>query len=344
MIRFECDYAEGAHPRIIERIVETNMEQNPGYGLDPHCDRARELIKKECGKDVNVHFIVGGTQTNLIVLASLLKPYQGVLSASTGHVESHEAGAIEATGHKVMPLPSADGKITAEQIAQACDWHWAQGNREHLTQPGAVYISHPTENGTTYTKDELAAISATCKKYNLPLFLDGARLGYGMAAYDSTITMKDLAEYCDIFYIGGTKVGAMFGEAVVFTNGGGDFEFRYHIKQRGAMLAKGRYLGIQFETLFEDGLYYEISKGAIDKAMQIRDAFAAKGIKFLYESPTNQQFPILPNDMLAKLNEKYASSYWEDGKEEGYTVVRFCTSWATTQENVDELCKDIAAL
>ena len=344
MIRFECDYAEGAHPRIIERIVETNMEQQPGYGLDPHCDRARELIKKECGKDVNVHFIVGGTQTNLIVLASILRPHQGVLCACTGHVESHEAGAIEATGHKVMTLPSDDGKITAEQIVKAVDWHYAQGNREHITQPGAVYISHPTENGTTYTKDELAAISAVCRKYKLPLFLDGARLGYGMAAYDSTITMKDLAEYCDIFYIGGTKVGAMFGEAVVFTNGGGDFEFRYHIKQRGAMLAKGRYLGIQFETLFEDGLYYEISKGAIDKAMQIRDAFAAKGIKFLFDSPTNQQFPILPNDMLEKLNEKYASSYWEDGKEEGYTVVRFCTSWATTQENVDELCKDIAAL
>ena len=344
MIRFECDYAEGAHPRIIERIVETNMEQQPGYGLDPHCERARELIKKECGKDVNVHFIVGGTQTNLIVLASILRPHQGVLCANTGHIESHESGAIEATGHKVMTLPSPDGKITAEQIAKACHWHYAQGNREHITQPGAVYISHPTENGTTYTKDELAAISATCRKYNLPLFLDGARLGYGMAAYDSTITMKDLAEYCDIFYIGGTKVGAMFGEAVVFTNGGGDFEFRYHIKQRGAMLAKGRFLGIQFETLFEDGLYYEISKGAIDKAMQIRDAFAAKGIKFLFDSPTNQQFPILPNDMLEKLNEKYASSYWEDGKEEGYTVVRFCTSWATTQENVDELCRDIAAL
>ena len=344
MIRFECDYAEGAHPRIIERIVETNMEQQPGYGLDPHCERARELIKKECGKDVNVHFIVGGTQTNLIVLASILRPHQGVLCANTGHIESHESGAIEATGHKVMTLPSPDGKITAEQIAKACDWHYAQGNREHITQPGAVYISPPTENGTTYTKDELAAISATCRKYNLPLFLDGARLGYGMAAYDSTITMKDLAEYCDIFYIGGTKVGAMFGEAVVFTNGGGDFEFRYHIKQRGAMLAKGRFLGIQFETLFEDGLYYEISKGAIDKAMQIRDAFAAKGIKFLFDSPTNQQFPILPNDMLEKLNEKYASSYWEDGKEEGYTVVRFCTSWATTQENVDELCRDIAAL
>ena len=344
MIRFECDYAEGAHPRIIERIVETNMEQQPGYGLDPHCERARELIKKECGKDVNVHFIVGGTQTNLIVLASILRPHQGVLCANTGHIESHESGAIEATGHKVMTLSSPDGKITAEQIAKACDWHYAQGNREHITQPGAVYISHPTENGTTYTKDELAAISATCRKYNLPLFLDGARLGYGMAAYDSTITMKDLAEYCDIFYIGGTKVGAMFGEAVVFTNGGGDFEFRYHIKQRGAMLAKGRFLGIQFETLFEDGLYYEISKGAIDKAMQIRDAFAAKGIKFLFDSPTNQQFPILPNDMLEKLNEKYASSYWEDGKEEGYTVVRFCTSWATTQENVDELCRDIAAL
>ena len=343
MIRFECDYAEGAHPRILERMMATNMEQTPGYGLDPHCERARELIKKECGKDVNVHFIVGGTQTNMIVLASLLKPYQGALCAVTGHIAIHETGAIEATGHKVLPLPSDDGKITAAQIAEAVDWHWAQGNREHIVMPGAVYISHPTENGTTYTKDELAEISATCKKYNLPLFLDGARLGYGMAAPDSTITMKDLAEYCDVFYIGGTKVGALFGEAVVFANGGGDFEFRYHIKQRGAMLAKGRLLGIQFETLFEDGLYYEISKGAIDKAMQIRDAFAAKGFKFLYDSPTNQQFPILPNDVLAKLNEKYASSYWEDVGPD-HTAVRFCTSWATTQENVDELVKDIAAL
>ena len=187
MIRFECDYAEGAHERILKRMIETNMEQTPGYGLDPHCERARELIKKECGKDVNVHFIVGGTQTNMIVLASLLKPYQGALCANTGHIEAHETGAIEATGHKVMTLPSDDGKITAEQIAKAVEWHYAQGNREHITQPGAVYISHPTENGTTYTKDELAQISATCRKYNLPLFLDGARLGYGMAAPDSTI-------------------------------------------------------------------------------------------------------------------------------------------------------------
>lgn len=343
MIRFECDYAEGAHERILKRMIETNMEQTPGYGLDPHCDRARELIKKECGKDVNVHFIVGGTQTNMIVLASLLKPYQGALCAESGHIAIHETGAIEATGHKVLPLASADGKIRPEQIKEAVDWHWAQGNREHIVMPGAVYISHPTEYGTTYSKEELAAISAVCREYKLPLFLDGARLGYGMAAEGSSITMKDLAEYCDVFYIGGTKVGALMGEAVVFCNGGGDFEFRYHIKQRGAMLAKGRLLGIQFETLFEDGLYYEISKGAIDKALQIRDAFAAKGFKFLYDSPTNQQFPILPNDVLAKLNEKYASSYWEDVGPD-HTAVRFCTSWATTQENVDELVKDIAAL
>ena len=343
MIRFECDYAEGAHPRIIERIVETNMEQQPGYGLDPHCERARELIRKECGKDVNVHFIVGGTQTNLIVLASILRPHQGVLCANTGHIESHESGAIEATGHKVMTLPSPDGKITAEQIAKACDWHYAQGNREHITQPGAVYISHPTENGTTYTKDELAEISATCRKYNLPLFLDGARLGYGMAAPDSTITMKDLAEYCDVFYIGGTKVGALFGEAVVFTNGGGDFEFRYHIKQRGAMLAKGRLLGIQFDVLFEDNLYFEISKHAATLAMDIKKAFEEKGIGFRYDSDSNQQFPILTKEQYETLTKKYSVSYGGE-LPDGKVYVRFCTSWATKAEDVKALIEDIRAL
>ena len=342
MIRFECDYAEGAHERILKRMIETNMEQTPGYGLDPHCERARELIKKECGKDVNVHFIVGGTQTNMIVLASLLKPYQGALCANTGHIEAHETGAIEATGHKVMTLPSDDGKIRAEQIANAVEWHYAQGNREHITQPGAVYISHPTENGTTYTKDELAQISATCRKYNLPLFLDGARLGYGMAAPDSTITMKDLAEYCDVFYIGGTKVGALMGEAVVFCNGGGDFEFRYHIKQRGAMLAKGRLLGLQFDTLFTDGLYYKISAHAAGLAKKIRKAFEDKGIELYYDSPTNQQFPILTDEQVKKLGEEFAYSYW--CKAGSKHAVRFCTSWATKEEDVDKLIGAIERL
>lgn len=344
MIRFECDYGEGAHPAILEKMLKTNMEQTAGYGLDPHCERARELVKKECNRDdVDVHFIVGGTQVNTIMIAAMLKPYQGIISADSGHIAGHETGSIEATGHKVITVPSKDGKIKPEQIAQVYDYHYAQGNREHLTQPGAVYISHPTENGTTYTKAELIEISKTCKERNIPLFLDGARLGYGMAAPDSTIDIKDIAQYCDAFYIGGTKVGALFGEALVITNDAFKTDFRYHIKQRGAMLAKGRLLGIQFESLFEDGLYYKISQNAIDKAMQIKDTFKQKGYNFLYESTTNQQFPILPNDVMNKLGEKYSFSYWED-VDANHTAVRFCTSWATSQENVDSLCEDIKKL
>lgn len=344
MIRFECDYAEGAHPSILKRMLDTNMEQTAGYGLDPHCDRARELIKKECGRDdIDVHFIVGGTQTNAIVLAAILKPYQGAVCAESGHIAVHETGAVEATGHKVLTLPSEDGKITAQQIADLYDEHYSLSNREHSVQPGAVYISHPTENGTTYTKQELIEISRVCKERNLPLFVDGARLGYGMAAMDSTITIKDLAQYCDAFYIGGTKVGALFGEAVVITNDSFKTDFRYHIKQRGAMLAKGRLLGIQFETLFEDGLYYELSKNAIDRAMEIKKALQDKGYKFLYESTTNQQFPILPNKDMEKLSEKYCFSFWCN-VDENHTAVRFCTSWATSKESVDALIEDLKSL
>lgn len=344
MIRFECDYGEGAHERILKRMIETNLQQTAGYGLDPHCDRARELIKSECKtNDVDVHFIVGGTQTNTIVLAALLKPYQGVICANTGHIACHETGAIEATGHKVLTVPSDDGKIKPQQILDLYNAHYNDSSREHTVQPGAVYISHPTENGTTYRKAELEAISKVCKKCNLPLFLDGARLGYGIAENGSDITLKELAQYCDVFYIGGTKVGALFGEALVISNDNLKVDFRYHIKQRGAMLAKGRLLGIQFETLFEDGLYYQISKHAIELAMKIKNAFANKGFNFLYESGTNQQFPILPNDVMKKLEENYSFTIWA-AIDENHTAVRFCTSWATKEENVEQLIKDINAL
>ncbi len=344
MIRFECDYAEGMHPRILERLAETNMEQTPGYSEDLYCDRARELIQKVCGReDVDVHFLVGGTQTNMTVIASVLRPHQGVLCAESGHLNVHETGAIEATGHKVIVLPSEDGKITAEQIQEAYDSHWNDVNHEHIVQPGMVYISQPTENGTSYDKAELTAISKTCRACGLPLYIDGARLGYALAMEENDLTLEDITDLTDIYYIGGTKVGAMMGEAVVIVNPALKKDFRYFIKQRGGMLAKGRLLGIQFETLFEDGLYLQVSRHAVRLAMQIRSAFEAKGIKMLYDSKTNQQFPILPNDMIEKLAEKYAFSFWTKVGED-HAAVRFCTSWATKEENVEKLLADIEGL
>lgn len=344
MIRFECDYAEGMHPRILERLAETNMEQTPGYSEDLYCDRARELIQKVCGReDVDVHFLVGGTQTNMTVIASVLRPHQGVLCAESGHLNVHETGAIEATGHKVIVLPSEDGKITAEQIQEAYDSHWNDVNHEHIVQPGMVYISQPTENGTSYDKAELTAISKTCRACGLPLYIDGARLGYALAMEGNDLTLEDITDLTDIYYIGGTKVGAMMGEAVVIVNPALKKDFRYFIKQRGGMLAKGRLLGIQFETLFEDGLYLQVSRHAVRLAMQIRSAFEAKGIKMLYDSKTNQQFPILPNDMIEKLAETYAFSFWSKVGED-HAAVRFCTSWATKEENVEKLLADIEGL
>ena len=341
MIRFECDYAEGAHPLILKRLMETNMMQTPGYGNDDFSQKARESIKKVCKSDAcDVHFVSGGTQANLLVISSVLKPYQGVISADTGHINTHETGAIEATGHKVLTIKSDDGKIRASQVEETCQDHLNDPNHEHVPAPGMVYISHPTENGTTYSKDELSELSAVCKKYNLPLFMDGARLGYALAASDNTLNMDDIAKLCDIFYIGGTKVGAMFGEAIVIVKDELKKDFRYNIKQRGAMLAKGRMLGIQFDVLFEDGLYFEISKNAVALAMQIKEACAKKGFKFRYESTTNQQFPILPNALITELSKKYAFYPWEKGDENG-TPVRFCTSWATSAENVKQLVDDI---
>ncbi|MBM7691572.1 threonine aldolase [Peribacillus deserti] len=344
MIRFENDYTEGCHRRILQRLSETNDEQTPGYGTDEHCEKARDYIRKACdAANADVHFLVGGTQTNTTIIASILRPHQGAVSAITGHIAGHETGAIEATGHKVLTLPSDDGKIQAEQVKELYDAHWDDVTHEHMVQPGLVYISHPTENGTTYSKAELEALSKVCREAGLPLMMDGARLGYGLAAKDSDLSLADIARLCDVFYIGGTKIGAMFGEAVVITNDSLKKDFRYMIKQKGGLLAKGRLLGIQFETLFEDGLYYEISNHADEMAMMIREAFVERGFSLRYDSTTNQQFPILPNDVLLELGKKYSFSLWEKF-DSTHSVVRFCTSWATKKENVEMLLEDIRAL
>lgn len=340
MIRFENDYAEGCHERILANLAATNMEQTPGYGLDRHCEAARALIRRECGDDgVDVHFLVGGTQTNVTMIGSILRPHQGAVSASTGHIAVHETGAIEATGHKILTIPSDDGKITAEQVRAVHAAHWSDSTHEHMVQPGLTYISLPTENGAMYTKAELSALSSVCRECGMPLVIDGARLGYGLAS-DESLSLADVAAFADMFSIGGTKVGALFGEAVVITNDALKKDFRYAIKQRGGMLAKGRLLGLQFETLFIDGLYREISRHAIDQAMRIRRAFAEAGVPFRYDSPTNQQFPILHDDALKTLGGKYAFAFWEK-HDDTHTVVRVCTSWATKEENVDALIADI---
>lgn len=344
MIHFECDYTEGCHPAILQRLVETNEEQTTGYGMDEHCENARALIRNLCeAPDADVHFLVGGTQTNTTVIASILRPYQGVLCAETGHINVHETGAIEATGHKVLPLKSSDGKITAGQIREAYDAHWNDHDHEHIVQPGLVYLSQSTENGTIYSKAELTAISQTCHDCKLPLFLDGARLGYALASPENDLTLADIARLCDVFYIGGTKVGALFGEAVVITNPAFTRDFRYLIKQHGGMLAKGRLLGIQFETLMEGGddcLYFQISNHAVKLAYKIKEAIVAKGYDLLYDSPTNQQYPILPDEMVEKLSKEFSFAVWSK-VDDKHTAVRFCTSWATREEFVDTLIQKL---
>ena len=341
MIRFECDYGEGAHPRILERLAATNMEQTAGYGEDPHCEAARGYIRELCRMpDADVHFLVGGTQANLTVIAAALRPHQGVIAAESGHINVHETGAIEATGHKVITVPGENGKITAGEVRGVCDSHWRDPTHEHIAQPAMVYISNPSEIGTIYTLAELEEISKVCRKCGLPLFMDGARLGYGLACELCDYTLADIAALCDVFYIGGTKVGALFGEAVVITDAALKRDFRYIMKQRGAMLAKGRLLGIQFEALFEDGLYFEISRQATELAMKLRAACTAKGYPFLVDSMTNQQFPILPNSLIERLKVKFAFSLWQP-TDAAHTAVRFCTSWATKEELLDELIAEL---
>lgn len=344
MIRFECDYAEGAHPLIMQRLIDTNEDQTPGYGVDSYCEKAREYIKERCEHDdIDVHFLVGGTQTNLTVISSMLRPYQGVIAADSGHISGHETGAIEATGHKVLTIPSTDGKISAKQITKVCIDHREDVSREHFVQPAMVYISFPTETGTIYSKEELNAIREACEEHGLSLFLDGARLGYGLTSPQNDVTLKDITDYCDVFYIGGTKVGALFGEAVVIKNKYLKNDFRYSIKQKGGLLAKGRLLGIQFSTLFEENLYFDISKHAVDLALKIRKAFEDKGYEFMYDSTTNQQFPIILDEQLEVLAKSYSFTFWcKVG--ENKSAVRFCTSWATKKENVEKLIQDIKAL
>lgn len=341
MIRFNCDYHEGAHQRIMDALVKTNMEQTIGYGEDEYCEAARDAIRKACKcEDAAVHFLVGGTQTNMIVISSILRPHQAVLSVKEGHINVHETGAIESTGHKVMAIEGKNGKITGNQIREQYHLHWNDGAHEHMTQPKMVYISNPTELGTLYSKAELEDIRKACDECNFYLFLDGARLGYGLMSEENDLTLEDITKACDVFYIGGTKVGAMFGEAVVITNKALKEDFRYIIKQKGAMFAKGRLLGIQFLELFKDGLYFEISAHAIRMANLLKDGLKELGYQFFVESATNQQFVIVPNAKLKELDEKYSYEYQGPYDAEN-GIVRFCTSWATKEENVLKLLEDM---
>lgn len=342
MIRFESDYLEGALPQIMYRLMSTNFEQTAGYGCDPYCESARELIKKECAApDADIHFLAGGTQTNMTVIAAALRPHQGVLAAETAHIEAHETGAIEATGHKVITLDSTDGKINAKQVEDYVLRHRADESFEHIVQPAMVYISQPTETGTVYTLSELEELSAVCRRLGILLYVDGARLACALAC-EGTPKLPDLARLCDVFYIGGTKHGALFGEAVVILNDALKKDFRYIIKQHGGLLAKGRLLGLQFDELFSDGSYHEVGRNEVRLAQKIADAFKKKGIELYYDSPTNQIFPVLSDEQIMKLSETYSFSV--QGKTPGGTVTRFCTSWATTDAVADKLIKDIEEL
>lgn len=335
-LSFECDYTTGAHPEILQKLIETNFESLSGYGADRYCESAKQKIKALCKNDVDVFFLVGGTQTNSIVIASLLNSYEGVIAADTGHISVHEAGAIEYTGHKILTIPHHDGKINPTKLASYINNFYKDENHEHMVFPGMVYISHPTENGTLYTKNELEQISDICQMYNIPLFLDGARLGYGLMSKNTDVTLEDIAKLCDVFYIGGTKVGALCGEAVVFKKTKMPKHFMTTVKQHGALLAKGRLLGIQFDTLFTDNLYFEISRHAIEMADLLKSILKEKGYQFAWESFTNQQFIILENEQMEKLKEKIGFSFWEKF-DNNHTVIRLATSWSTRKDDVEKL-------
>lgn len=342
MIRFESDYLEGALPEIMKRLADTNYEQTAGYGTDSYCEGARGKIKAECGApDADVHFLVGGTQTNMTVICAALRTHQGVLCAETAHIESHETGAVEATGHKTLTLNSPDGKINAAQVEEYVRLHRADSSFEHAVQPAMVYISQPTETGTVYSLSELEEMSDTCRRLGLLLFVDGARLACSLAL-PYCPGLPDLARLCDVFYIGGTKHGALFGEAVVITNDELKRDFRYVIKQRGGMFAKGRLLGLQFDAFFTDGLYYRVGEREMELADKLRAAFVNKGIELYYDSPTNQIFPILSNEQMEKLSKKYSFSFQKEIP--GGAVTRFCTSWATKEDDLEGLISDIARL
>ncbi|MBQ8313414.1 MAG: aminotransferase class I/II-fold pyridoxal phosphate-dependent enzyme [Clostridia bacterium] len=332
MIRLNCDYLEGCHPAILRKLTETNMEQTVGYGLDPYCDQAAAMIRETFAcPEAAVHFLVGGTQANTTVIAAALRPYEGVLCAETGHINVHETGAIESSGHKCLALPHKHGKITAAQVAAAVA---AQCDDEHIVKPGMVYISLSTELGTLYTLAELQEMYRTCQQLGLYLFIDGARLGYALAAPACDLTPADLAKCCDVFTVGGTKVGALFGEAVVISQPGLNRNFRYMIKQRGGMLAKGRLLGVQFVALMENGLYFTIARKAVEQALRIRQALVNKGIPLFIDSPTNQQYPIFTKAQMAALSQQFDLALWEP-VDDTRDAMRVCTSWATPDEYVD---------
>lgn len=344
MIRFNNDYNQGVHPEILDAFVKTNTESYGGYGLDEWCEKGAAAIKQYLGgKNADIHFLIGGTQVNYTVITAALRSFQGVISADTGHINNHETGAVENTGHKIHARKGVDGKLTASEIREEAEIYRTSGAKEHITQPKMVFLSFPSEYGTIYSKAELIEIHNVCKEYGLYLFIDGARMGYGLGSSVNDVTLADLAELSDVFYIGGTKCGAMFGEAVVIINDDLKDNFRSYMKQNGAMLAKGWLLGLQFYTLFKDGLYFEITKYADELAMKLKTAFEEKQIPFYIESFTNQQFVILTDNQMNKLSEKYAFEY--QGKmDDNHHMVRFCTSWSTRKEDVEALVKDISIL
>ena len=336
-LSFASDYMEGAHPLILERLMETNLEKTAGYGLDEYSESAREKIREACGTpEADVFFLAGGTQTNAVMIGALLRPWQGVISARSGHVSVHEAGAIEFGGHKVLALPHRDGKLTADAVRGCLEEYFQDENRDHMVMPGMVYLSHPTEYGTLYTLEELRDISGVCREYRIPLYLDGARLAYALACPENDVTLPDLGKLCDAFYIGGTKCGALFGEAAVIPDKRLVPHLFTMIKQHGALLAKGRIAGLQFDVLFTDGLYQKIGLPAIEAAGRIREALAAKGYDLFPVSPTNQLFVRMDKSQADSLSEKVEMSFIER-TEDGRVIMRIVTSWATVQEDVDRL-------
>lgn len=334
---FASDYQEGAHPEILKRLAETNFEKSTGYGLDKYSNAARQKIRIACGiPDAEIHFLVGGTQANAVVIDSLLRPYEGIIAADTGHVNVHEAGAIEFGGHKVLTVSQKHGKLSAEAIHACLAAYWGDENRDHMVMPGMVYLSQPTEYGTLYSLSEMTAIHSICSDYQIPLYVDGARLAYALGCDQNDISLSDLARLADVFYIGGTKCGALFGEAVIFPRPGTVPHFFTIVKQHGALLAKGRIAGIQFDTLFTDDLYIRGGRTGIHAANRIRNALSQKGYRFFIESPTNQIFLLLDHQQLAHLSEGIEMSFIEV-PDEAHTVMRIATSWATQNEDIDAL-------
>jgi len=341
MIHFDCDYMAGALPEIMERLQQTNLEETSGYGFDPYCEHARQLILEACGTpDAKVYFLVGGTQTNTTVIDGLLQRHEGIMAADTGHINVHESGAIEATGHKVLVLPTENGKVKASDVERYITNFYADDTYEHMVAPGALYISYPTEYGTLYSKAELEALSQACHSHDIPLMIDGARLGYGLASPQADVTLKDIARLADVFYIGGTKQGTLFGEAVVVTNPAILHHFTPLIKQHGGLLAKGRLLGIQFETLFANNLYLRAAQHADRLALKLKQGFIDAGYQPFIDSYTNQQFFILPNSVIDRLFQVATFEYWGP-RGEVESQVRFVCSWATSETSVDLLLQEL---